>query len=87
MKPTLPNPNVDIKTGKPVAQDSAGLTPIVYDLAYGKDSAAQAGMVMFRIAREGKILAELNMPPEEFMQLAHAVEVVARAVSDGLTKG
>jgi len=37
-------------------------------------------MVMFRIACEGKIQAEINMPPEEFLQFAHAVENVARGV-------
>ena len=58
--------------------------PYAYDLAYGKDSAAQPGMVMLRIAKESKILAELNMPPEEFLQLAHAVEAVARAVGEDM---
>jgi hypothetical protein len=58
------------------------LTPIAYDLAYGEDSAAQPGMVMLRIAKDGKILCELNMPPEEFLQLAHAIENVGRAVAE-----
>jgi hypothetical protein len=57
------------------------LTPHGFDLAYGKDSAAQPGMVMFRIANEGVIKWELNMPPEEFLVLAHAFENVARAVA------
>jgi len=60
------------------------LVEYAYDLAYGKDSAAQPGMVMLRIAKEGTILAELNMPPEEFLQLAHAVEAVARAVGEDM---
>lgn len=67
-------------------KQSEDLFPIAYDLAYGSDSAAQPGMVLFRIAREGKILIDTNMPPEEFLQLAHAFEVVARAVTDGFTK-
>ena len=62
----------------------ATLVPYAYDLAYGKDSAAQPGMVMLRLAKEGRILAELNMPPEEFLQLAHAVEIVARAVDSDM---
>ncbi len=62
------------------------LVPYAYDLAYGKDSAAQPGMVMLRIAKEGKILVELNMPPDEFTSLAHAVEVVNRAVVADLVK-
>jgi hypothetical protein len=64
------------------AAEPKELSPIAYDLAYGDESAAQPGMVMFRIAKDGKILAELNMPPEEFLSLAHTVEVVARAVAD-----
>ena len=65
---------------RPRRKRPAPLVEYAYDLAYGKDSAAQPGMVMLRIAKESQILCELNMPPEEFMQLAHAVEAVARAV-------
>ena len=60
--------------------------PVSFDLAYGKDSAAQPGTVMVRIGCEGRILADVSLPPEEFLNLAHAFEVVARAVSDGFPK-
>lgn len=53
-----------------------------YDLAYGDDTAAQNGMVMFRIACEGKILAEIHMPPDEFLTMAHSIESVARGVAN-----
>jgi len=69
---------------RPRRKRPAPLVEYAYDLAYGKDSAAQAGMVMLRLAKEGTILAELNMPPEEFLQLAHAVEIVARAVDEDM---
>jgi len=35
---------------------------------------------MVRIAREGKILVEMHMPPEDFLQLSHSMEAVARGV-------
>ena len=68
------------KSKKPVLQQ------IAYDLAYGKDSAAQPGMVMFRISIDGRVLVDTNMPPEEFLTLAHSIEVVARGVADDLAK-
>jgi hypothetical protein len=55
---------------------------VAFDLVYGEDTAAQPGMVLFRIACEGRILAEVNMPPDEFLNLAHAFEVVTRSVNE-----
>ena len=81
--PRLANPRTGIHKRKPKKQE---LKPYAYDLAYGADSAAQPGTVMMRISLEGKILVEINMPPEEFLTLAHSFEVVARAVSEALTK-
>lgn len=69
-----------------MARKAKPLQEIAYDLAYGSDSAAQPGMVMFRISVEGNIMRELNMPPDEFMQLAHAFEIVARAVDADMQK-
>ena len=51
-----------------------------WDLAYGDETAAKSTHVMVRIAREGRILVEEHMPPEEFLTLAHAFENVARGV-------
>ena len=52
-----------------------------FDLAYGEGTAAKPDMVMFRIACEGKILAEIHLVPEEFLTMAHSIENVARAIA------
>jgi hypothetical protein len=59
-----------------------GLTQIAYDVCYGEETAAAPGMVMFRITANDKVLADLNMPPEQFLDMAHAIENVARAVAE-----
>lgn len=51
-----------------------------YDLAYGKDSEAAPGMVLFRVSRGKDVLVNINMPPQEFVQLAGAIAVVMRAI-------
>ncbi len=63
-------------------QKAKKLTPIAFDVAYGEDTAAAPGMVMFRLIANDKILADVNMPPEEFLTMAHAIENVARAVDE-----
>ena len=68
------------------------MTPMDFDIAhewnfaFGEDTAAQGTHVMVRIAREGVILVEERMPPEEFLNLAHAFENVARGVQAHLDK-
>ena len=52
-----------------------------FDLAYGPGSAAEAGRVMLRIARERVILAEIHMTPDTYLDFAHSIENVGRSVA------
>jgi hypothetical protein len=61
----------------------AKLRPYRYDLAYGKDSEAGPGRVLFKIA-DGEKLIAMSLPPEEFMNLVHAISQVALAVQNDL---
>lgn len=53
-------------------------------LTFGPDTAAPEGLVLVRISRAGRILVEDQMPPAEFLRLAHSFEHVARGIRNVL---
>jgi hypothetical protein len=57
-----------------------------WDLAYGEDTAAQGTHVMIRLSRAGVIIVEEHMAVDEFLNLAHAFENVARGVQAFMDK-
>jgi hypothetical protein len=63
-----------------LAEPEAELIPFQWEIAVGDKSAARPGMVMIRWSRAGQIMAEEHMPFDEFLNLAHGFENIARGI-------